>query len=102
MFCSNQVFTVCGDKNNIKALESSIRTIINGFEFRPRFYKIEESGLSFYQYNPDKEGIIEISKEDLIPEYYLSIIQLYFNSHNYRECLRNTFNETKYLFVIFN
>ena len=95
MFCSNQQFSISGDKIDIKSLKSSISAIIEGFEFKPRFYRIEETCLCFYQYTPDNtEGVIEISKEDLTTEYYLSIIQLYFSSHKYKEALNHkTFNE---------
>ena len=42
MFCSNQKFSVCGNKRDTKALEKSLDLIINGFDVPFRYYSIGE------------------------------------------------------------
>ena len=94
MFCSNQKFSVCGNKRDTKALEKSLDLIINGFDVPFRYYSIGEDGfLYFYKYKPNND-FSEIEKEDLTLNYYLSLINLYFNSFKYKDTLKNrVFNE---------
>ena len=96
MFCSNQEFLLCGNKKDTKSLEKSISLFCEGYEFRPRYYRVENDGfLYFYSFIPDdKDGVVEIHKEDMNLNYYLGIIQLYLSSFTYRDTLNNhIFNE---------
>ena len=96
MFCSNQEFLICGNKKDSKVLEKAISLIYDGFEFKPRYYRIAADGfLYFYSFTPDdKNDVVEICKEDMNLNYYLSIIHLYLSSFTYRDTLKNhIFNE---------
>lgn len=101
MFTSNQEFVVTGSNSDLPALKKTVELLIDGFDFKPRHYYVNNVGQAiFYEYLSDtektkvnKSKFMDIDPNDINPEYITQLILLYINSHSYQEALKKVERE---------
>ena len=57
MFSSNQLLELSGDCGCKEQIQNAIRMIIHGYNFKPKYYYIEDGNLYFSQYLLSKNKI---------------------------------------------
>ena len=88
MFSSNQVFEVTGDNIDENALKSVISVLVDGFDFKPDCYLIDEdNNLCLYSYASSSNSATPIKKEEQNSEFLFQLVKLYQNMSSYKTAL---------------
>lgn len=93
MFVSNQELVIVGDNRDDSVLESTVRLLLGGYRFKPKYYNYMNGKLCFYVSPPENKTSHVIDLEDLNVDYIYNLVKLYLSSVQYRIALKSTFNE---------
>ena len=89
MFSSNQIFEITGDNIDEEALKKVVTALVEGFDFKPDCYLIdEENNLCFHSYMSSGSSATQIQKEEQNAEFLFQLIKLYQNMSAYKTALQ--------------
>lgn len=92
MFSSNQLLELSGDCGCKEQIQNAIRMIIQGYNFKPKYYYMEDGNLYFSQYllSDNTKKVEEIREEDIRVEYITKIVELHFESSAFEKGLQTS------------